>query len=224
MPAKKFQSVLERGGASLGWTVARVPFDPRTVWKQMVRLRVRGTINGFAFRTSLFPQTAVGLAGAPGEFVLLVNKAMQSGAGVALGDKAEFALEPDLEERAAELPDELAALLDEEPGLRAFYDEMSEYARREIGKWIVAVKSDASRLSRAEQMAERLLSTMEAERTLPPAIASALGRNAKARAGWEKMSPTQRRNEIFAVFYYRTPEARAKRIETLCATAAKKAT
>jgi len=28
-------------------------------------------------------------------------------------------LEPDLEPREAELPDELAALLDEEPGLRA---------------------------------------------------------------------------------------------------------
>ena len=28
----------------LGWTVARVPFEPSAVWKGMVRLRVKGTI------------------------------------------------------------------------------------------------------------------------------------------------------------------------------------
>ena len=110
-------------------------------------------------------------------------------------------LKPDLEARPAELPDELAMLLDEENGLRAWYDGLTEYTRREIGKWVCGVKSEAARLGRAEQMAERLLATMEAERELPPVIASALGRNAKAKQGWERMSVTHRRAHLMAVFY-----------------------
>jgi hypothetical protein len=206
---RSFRALLEKDNRALGWTIARVPFDPARAWKQMVRLRVRGDINGFAFRTSLFPD-------ARGGFYLLVNRAMQQGAAVSLGDTADFRLGPDLEPREAELPDELAVLLDQEPGLRDWYGDLTEYMRREIGKWVMDVKSDEARLRRAEQMAERLLATMEGERELPPAIAAAFRARPKARAGWAKMTPTQRRGELMAVFYYRTVEGRERRIEKLC--------
>jgi uncharacterized protein YdeI (YjbR/CyaY-like superfamily) len=187
----------------------------------MVRLRVRGDIRsshsgGFAFRTSLFPDSR-------GGFYLLVNRAMQAGAGVAIGDIAEFCLEPDLDPREAELPDQLAVLLDDEPGLREWYGELTEYMRREIGKWVLAVKSDEARMRRAEQMAERLLATMEGERELPPMIEAAFRAHPKARAGWAKMTPAQRRGELLAVFYYQGVGARQKRIEKLCEAAAKRA-
>jgi uncharacterized protein YdeI (YjbR/CyaY-like superfamily) len=138
---------------------------------------------------------------------------MQKAAGVHLGDAAAFHLEADLEARAAELPDELAVLLDNEPGLRDWYDSLTEYTRREIGKWILSVKTDASRMKRAEQMAERLLATMEAEVELPPLIAAAFRRNLKARVAWGKLTPLQRRHQLMAVFYYQTPEARERRVE-----------
>jgi hypothetical protein len=218
MKMQKFKARLETLGVALGWTIAHVPFDPAKVWKEMVRLRVRGSVEGVEFRTSLFP-----VAGGKAEYFLLVNKAMQKGAGIGLGDVAEFRLEADLEERPAELPDELAALLDEEPGLREWYDELTEYTRREIGKWVCGVKSDEARMRRAEQMAERLLATMEGERDLPPVLVAAFRRRPKAKAGWEKMSALQRRNGLMAVFYYQTPEAREKRVGKLCDEAEKKA-
>jgi hypothetical protein len=217
--AKRFAAVLEKGQRALGWTIARVPFGLEELearaGQPMVRLRVRGDVNGFAFRTSLFPDVR-------GGFYLLVNRAMQEGAGVALGDTAEFRLEADLDAREAELPDELAVLLDEEPGLREWYGELSEYTRREIGKWLIGVKSDDARMRRAEQMAERLLATMEGERELPPVIAAAFRARPKARAGWAKMTPVQRRGELMAVFYYQTPESRQKRVEKLCEAAEKR--
>ena len=213
--AKKFKAVLEKGQRALGWTIARVPFELKELGT-MVRLRVRGEVNGFAFRTSLFPS-------AGGGFYLLVNRAMQAGAGVALGDTAEFRLEPDLEPREAELPHELAVLLDEEPGLREWYGGLTEYMRREIGKWVMGVKSDDARMRRAEQMAERLLATMEGERELPPVLAAAFRVRPRAKAGWSKMTPAQRRAGLMAVFYYRTPEAQRARIEKLCDEAEKRA-
>ena len=213
---QRFKAVLEKGDRALGWTIARVPFVPSAVWPRMVRLRVQGEVNGFAFRTSLFPQEG------GGGFYLLVNRAMQVGASVGLGAVAEFGLEPDLEEREAELPDELAVLLDQEDGLRGWYEGLSEYTRRECGKWVLGVKSDAARLRRAEQMAERLLAVMDAEHELPPLIARALKRNAKAMAGWEKMSVTHRRAHLMAVFYYQTPESRGKRLDRMVAECAAK--
>ena len=217
---KRFRAVLEQGTRALGWTIARVPFDPAGEWKQMVRLRVRGDIRShsgtFAFRTSLFPDPR-------GGFYLLVNRAMQAAAGVVLGEAAEFRIEPDLDPREAELPDELAVLLDDEPALREWYDELTEYTRREIGKWVMAVKGEEARMRRAGQMAERLLATMEAERELPPAIEAAFRAHPKARVGWAKMTAIQQRGELMAVFYYQTVEARQKRVEKLCETAAKRA-
>src|SRR4051794_15940275 len=49
--AKSFRAVLEKGTKGLGWTIARLPFDPASVWKTMIRLRVAGEINGFPFST-----------------------------------------------------------------------------------------------------------------------------------------------------------------------------
>jgi uncharacterized protein YdeI (YjbR/CyaY-like superfamily) len=214
--AKRFRAALEKDGSSLGWTIARVPFDPAKSWPTMIRLRVRGEVNGAAFRTSLFPDVR-------GGFCLLVNKAMQREAGVRLGAVAEFSLEPDLEPRPAELPDELAVLLDEEPGLRAWYDGLSEYMRREMGKWIAGVTSAEARMRRAEQMAERMLATMEAEQELPPLIARSFRARPRAMAGWKQMTAAQRRGELFAVFYYRTPEARQRRVAKLLEAAEKRA-
>lgn len=214
---RTFHATLEKLHDGLGWTIARVPFVPSDVWKSMIRHRVGGTINGFAFRNSLFPFTA-----GDGYF-LLVNKAMQHGAQVALGDAAEFILQPDLDPRPAELPDELAALLDEVDGLRAWYDSLSESMRREIGKWIALPKSDAARMQRCEQMAERLLGAMEGEQELPPVVAAAFRQRPKAKLGWQNMTQTQRRQELLAIFYYRTPECRGKRVQKLCDTAEKRA-
>ena len=215
--AQHFQAVLEKQ-PGLGWTIARVPFDPAEAWPSKIRQRVKGTVNGVACRTSLFPE-----AGKQGNYFLLVNRAMQKEAKITEGHTATFILEPDLDPRPAELPDELDAILDDEPGLRNWYDELSEYTRREIAKWVHGVKSDEAKQRRAQQMAERMLFTMEAEVELPPAIAKVLKARPKASAGWAAMTPTQRRMELFAVAYYQSPGAKTSRIETLCTQAEKRA-
>jgi hypothetical protein len=41
---KRFKAMLERGTEGLGWTIARLPFDPHKAWTKMQRLRVRGKV------------------------------------------------------------------------------------------------------------------------------------------------------------------------------------
>jgi uncharacterized protein YdeI (YjbR/CyaY-like superfamily) len=204
--AKAFRATLERMQSRLGWTIIRIPFDVEKVWRTLVRLRVKGAINGFSFRTSLFPARG-------GGHILLVNKKMQEGGDVRQGMSAQFHLEPDLEERIAIVPAELKRLFNQDPSLYKWFKQMNYSTRSEIGKWIGQVKSAEARVRRAEQLAERLLAVMDAERELPPVLQLAFARDARAREGWNRMSPTQRRGQLLAIFYYRTPEARARRIE-----------
>src|ERR1700731_84656 len=146
---KSFRSTLERLQSRLGWTIIRRPFDVAKVWGPRGQLRVTGDINGFAFRTSLFPARG-------GGHILLVNKRMQKGGDVRLGMSAQFRLEPDLEERVALVPPELKRFLKEDADLRRWFEKLNYSMRNEIGKWIIQVKSPEARVRRAEQMAGRL--------------------------------------------------------------------
>jgi uncharacterized protein YdeI (YjbR/CyaY-like superfamily) len=207
--AKRFRAVLEALGSGLGWTVARVPFDVKTAWKKMVRLRVKVEVGGEVFRTSLFVDSV------HGGHVVLVNKKMQKAAGVGLGGMIDLAVEPDLEEREALVPEELEKLLKSEKALAKWYAKLSEPTRREIGKYIDGVKGADAKRRRAEQIAERLILTMESEKELPPVIEVAFRRAPSARKGWEAMTMTQRRGHLMGVFYYQSPEAREKRVGKL---------
>ena len=204
--AKTFSAVLERIQSRLGWTIIRIPFDVGKVWGTRGQLRVRGEISGFAFRTSLFPARG-------GGHILLVNKRMQKGGDVRQGMSAKFRLQPDLEERVAMVPAELKRFFKEDALLRKWFDTLTHSTRSEIGKWIMQVKSQDARDRRAEQMAERLLAVMDAEQGLPPLLRVAFARDPRALEGWRLMSPSQRRRHLFGIFYYRTPEARSRRID-----------
>jgi len=39
-----------------------------------------------------------------------------------------------------------------------------------------------------------------------------MARNLKARAGWERMPPSQRRWHLFGIFGYRNPESQQRRV------------
>src|SRR3954453_15430152 len=203
---KSFRARLEPTGDALRWVIARVPFDPAEVWPVRRGRRVRGEINGFAFRTSLFPE-----AGGK-KHVVLVNKKMQAGARAKAGDTVRFLLEPDLDEREAALPVEGAKALKAERGLRRYFDAISPSMRHDIGRWVGEPKSTEGRTKRAEQVAEWLLLAMEGERETPPILRIAFQRQPLARAGWEAMSPVRRRNHLLSIFHYQTAEARERRV------------
>jgi uncharacterized protein YdeI (YjbR/CyaY-like superfamily) len=203
--SKSFRATLERLDSGLGWVIARIPFDVKKTWGRS-RVKVRGEVNGFAFRTSLFAKK-------DGSHFLLVNKKMQKGARILLGSTAEFQLAVDNEPREVSTPAELNAIFKQSRSLSKWFDSLSYSYRHEISKWISEPKSAESRGRRAEQMAERLLETIEAERELPPLIKSALAQNGNARQGWTLMTPIQRRSQLMGIFYYRTPDARARRLE-----------
>lgn len=204
--AKNFQAVLERMEGNLGWVIIRIPFDVAGLWGKRGQLRVQGDINGFEFSSALFP------TGKGGHF-LLVNKKMQKGGKTAPGLKAKFRLQPDTAPREPiASPRELLRELGQSKRLLKFYESLTQARRNWIAKWTADPKSTDARTRRAQQIAERLMETMEAEKELPPLIEIALRQNPRAREKWDKMSVSHRRAHLMAIFYYRTPESRARRL------------
>lgn len=211
--AQRFEARLERTRSRLNWVVIHIPFDASKVWGLRGQIKVKTEINGFAFRTTLFP---TGFGG----HVLVVNKRMQKAACVSAGNVARFQMEMDVEVRTVTVPEELEQILRQDRALRRWYDKLNPSSRKEIAWWIADVKSGDARIRRAEQMAERLLAVMEAEQELPPVLQVVFANNPRAREGWEAMSSARRRGHLFGIFYYRNPESRRRRVDKMLEDAA----
>jgi hypothetical protein len=205
--AKTFEAVLERTADRLRWVIARSPCDAAKFWDKRGQMKVRGEINGFALSGTLFPD-------GQGHHFLIVNKKLLSGGKTAAGLTAKFLLQPDTSPRPAPPPaKELLHELGQSKRLLKYYESLNPSRRIEIAKWIAQCKSSEARKRRSQQIAERLIETMEAERELPPIMQVAFRQNPKAREKWERMSPSHRRAHLFGIFYYRTPEGRANRVQ-----------
>jgi uncharacterized protein YdeI (YjbR/CyaY-like superfamily) len=216
LSAKSFRATLEPLRANgLNWTIARLPFSVEKVWKTRGVLKVRVQINGVEYRTALFPTRR-------GEHFVLVNKKMQKAARIAVGSSAAFTVTPDLSPREIRLPPELERSLSEDRSLKKWFDRLPYSIRKWLSDMVADAKAPDTRRKRAERVAEQAMETMDAEHDLPPMIRIAFNRNPGAEDGWKKMTPLQRRQNLLAVFYYRTPESRAKRLQKVIEQAIKR--
>lgn len=203
--SRTFTALLERDGTALNWVVARIPFDVAKAWPQRKGRRVRGSIAGFVFRTSLFPDPR----GAG--HVIVVNKKMQAAAGSRPGSRVRITLEPDLDEREAALSAELVRELSADRRLKEWFGQLSPSMRYEIAKYAAEPRTEATRHKRAARLAERLLLAMEGEEDPPPVLRVLFQRQPQARTAWEGLTLNQRRHHLFGIFYYETPEVRERR-------------
>ncbi|OLB84574.1 MAG: hypothetical protein AUI12_13395 [Acidobacteria bacterium 13_2_20CM_2_57_6] len=203
--AKSFKAMLERIPSRFNWVTIRIPFDVTKVWGTRAKVRVKGEINGFPLRAWVFPTTK-------GYQCMLIKKSLQTGGNASVGDTAHFRLEPDTAKRVAIIPAEFERILKQDRSFRRWFDKLTFSMRQWICYWIVSVKSPEARVRRAEQVAEQLMATMEAELDLPPILKLAFARDPRALQGWQSMTPLQRRYQLLGIFYCRTPETRDRRI------------
>ena len=140
---QSFRALLEPVGTDLNWVIARVPFKPEKVWKTRRGKRVKGAINGFAFRTSLFGSAAKG-------HCVLVNKAMQRVVQAYSGEIADSGTGSREKHKATVAP-ELAELLKHDRALARWFEALSYSMRRFIGDAVREPKSAETRQRRAKR-------------------------------------------------------------------------
>ena len=146
---KRFRVLLEKEKNSEATGIV-VPFDAQAVFGTRARVPVRGTINGYAFRGSLFP---VG----DGTHYMVVRKELREAAGVRGGQTIADTLERDDEPRTVTPPADLLRALEGNRDARAAWDKLSYTHRREYAELIEGAKRPETRARRVEKTISQLL-------------------------------------------------------------------
>lgn len=116
------------------------PFDVVEVFGTRARVPVRGTINGFPFRSSLMPMG--------GCHMMPVRKSLRDGARVAPGDIVSVVMERDEAERTVAAPPVLKKELAKNKTAQANWDKLSFTAKKEIASSITGAKQEETRARR----------------------------------------------------------------------------
>lgn len=112
------------------------------------RFPVQVTVNGYMWRGSV--------ARMGGEFLVGLNKAVRSAAGVEAGDEVKVELALDSEERTVEVPEALATALAGDAKAKAGFDGLSYTHRKEYARWIDEAKKPETRERRVTRALELL--------------------------------------------------------------------
>src|SRR5690349_4935460 len=130
---KTFSARLQPLRGNLGWVIAKVPFNVEKTWGSKSRLKVKITLAGKEFRSSLFPTRD------DGHFIL-VNKKMQKAAQAQVGSAVRFTVVPDTAERVVKIPPEFSVILKKEKALQRFYQDLNHSMRYYIAQSIAEPK------------------------------------------------------------------------------------
>lgn len=141
MKKLEFTVKLDGKGTSVAWLNA--PFDVVHVFGTRARVPVRGTINGFAFRSSLMP-----MGGCHG---MAINKTMREGAGVKAGDTVSVVMERDEAERTVEVPPILKKELAKSKTAQTNWEKLSFTSQKEIVVSINGAKQEETRTRRLKK-------------------------------------------------------------------------
>jgi hypothetical protein len=144
----RFRTVIEP--ATGGGAAARVPPDVEAALGGKKQMRVTGTLNGHAIRTSTMPYR--------GGFYVGLHKAAREAAGVEIGDEVELELTRDDSPRVLDLPPELEAAFAAEPMLRERFEVLSFSRRRDLAGPIAEAKKPETRAARLENALNALRS------------------------------------------------------------------
>lgn len=147
-PTKRFRVLLEKDGQSEA-TGIHLPFDVQKTFGSRACVPVRGTINGFAFRSSVFP------AG-DGTHYMIVNKKVREGAKAKGGETISVVMERDDEPRTVAPPDDLARALKSNRDARATWDKLSYTHKKEYARGIEEAKKPETRQRRLEKAVAEL--------------------------------------------------------------------
>ena len=112
------------------------------------RAKVRVTINGYTYRSSVAPLGGVYMIG--------VSEDVRREARVAGGDEVEVDLELDTAPREVEVPADLAAALDAEPAARATFEGLSYSNKSWHTSQVEGAKTDETRQRRIAKSVEIL--------------------------------------------------------------------
>lgn len=143
-----FEATLQAGGEEGAWPIITIPFDVQEVFGS-ARVSVKGTINGFPYRSSIFPE-------GNGPHTLMVNRSMRDGANVKVGDVINVVMEVDSAPRSVDVPPDFKDALSKNKKAREFFEALPPSHKRAYVNAIMEAKKSETRTKRIDQAIEML--------------------------------------------------------------------
>jgi Bacteriocin-protection, YdeI or OmpD-Associated/Domain of unknown function (DUF1905) len=134
----RFTTTVELGGQTATGLV--VPDDVVDALGAGRRPAVTVTLGGYTYRSTI--------ARRDGRYLLPLSAENRAAAGVAAGDRVDVEVELDTAPRTVEIPADLAAALDADPGIRAHFDALPYTHRKEHVRAVESAKAADTRQRR----------------------------------------------------------------------------
>jgi len=144
-----FSSKLIRPGAVGAWTFAVVPRAAAAKAGFRARRRVRGTIDGTPFRSSLIPRGG-------GEVFVVVDSGIRERIGKTEGQTVRLELELDSRPVVVRVPPALRKALQGNSKATDFFDRLTAFQRLAYIHWIAEAKPEATRDLRVVAAVQKL--------------------------------------------------------------------
>ena|SRR5208282_3018290 len=124
------------------------PVDVPETFGTRARIPIRGSINGYPFRSSLMP--------CGGRHMMPVNQILCAGAGVQAGDTVEVIMERDQQERTVEPPVLLKKAWAKSKTAQANWKKLSFTHKKEMAQSILGAKQEETRVRRLAKILQIL--------------------------------------------------------------------
>jgi hypothetical protein len=152
----EFEAKLDWIGPNRTWCFFAAPFNVEKVFGIRARVPVRGTINGFPFRSSLMSME--------GKHRMCINKPMQAGVKLKSGDvRAQLVLQRDERSCRVTMPLVLKQALAKNSEASAVFEKPSLSHGKEYVEWITGAKQDETRTRRLKQLIPILVAKRQAK-------------------------------------------------------------
>ena len=149
MANKKLRFTVKIEGREVGVVAAITPpVDVPEFFGTRARVPVRGTINGYPYRSSLMPCGA--------RRMMPVNKTLCASAGVQPADIVDVVMEWDDQERTVEAPPVLKKAMAKSKTAQANWQKLSFTHKKEMALAIVGAKQEETRARRLAKVVEIL--------------------------------------------------------------------
>ncbi|MCI4326562.1 MAG: YdeI/OmpD-associated family protein [Thermoplasmata archaeon] len=144
-----FVSKLLRPDVVGAWTFAPIPNAAAASGGFRARLRVKGTIEGIPFRSSLIPRGG-------GELFVVVNSEVRDRIGKSDGATVRLELELDSTPVVVDVPPSLRRALQRDPPARAIFAKFTASQQSAYARWVAGAKQDATRERRVAAALEKI--------------------------------------------------------------------
>lgn len=136
-------------GAGDAWTRIAIPPEIAASFGTRAMVKVRGTLNGVAFRSSLMPDGG-------GGFHMMVNASIREMAHVGSGDDVAVEMEIDDAPRTVRTPSDLAAGLRTNPRANAFWGALSYSNKKLYVDHILEAEHPETRAKRVAETVQKM--------------------------------------------------------------------